>query len=263
MPDHDHDLIAALAEGRLDPERAAEAEQAITADPAAAALLAAHRRALGAIAAAPRPALTEAEQADLRTSVAEALGLDLSPAPAQRRRAPWAAISVAAATLAALVAVVPLTGLLSNSGDTNAVTAPQFDDADRSGGDTAEIGEVPATSAFSTETAAEADGIEVSTTVAAETIPAAAADPATLEEQLVMLLAEPQDPEQSRLAPTPETACGSEAAEHIGTPLENLLFAELTLSERQAMVFFTVTEGRPEMAAAFAADGCELLESLP
>ena len=262
MPDHDHDLIAALAEGRLEPDLAADAERAIAADPAAAALLAAHRRALAAIAAAPPAALTESERANLRASVADAVGLDRSPQPVVRRRAPWAAVSIAAAALAALIAVVPLTRLLSDSGDNAAITLgiPEADDTARS---TMEAGGTPAPAEFGSESTAESDGTveQVSTTVVASA--PTGEDAPTLEERLATLIAEPDELNDERLSPTAETACGSEAEEQIGTPLEELRFTELTVDDRQAMVFFTVVEGKPEMAAAFSADGCELLESLP
>ena len=265
MPDHDHELIAALAEGRLDPERAAEAERAIAENPAAAELLAAHRLALDATANAPRAALTDEERSDLRMRVSEAIGLDRSPEPATRRRTPWAAVSIAAATLAALVAVVPLTGLLSDSDDSSGATVGmlELDDAARSTSEAGDVAGTPDPADFGAETVAESDaGGEPVSTTAAVSAPAAQ-ESLTLEERLTTLIAEPEDPNDGRLSPTRETACGAEATEHIGTPLEELRFAELTLDDRQAMVFFTVVDGEPEMVAAFSADGCELIESLP
>jgi len=261
MPDHDHDLIAALAEGRLEPDRAAEAERVIAADPAASALLAAHRKALAAIATAPAVELSATERSSLRAAVSDAVGLDRSPQPVVRRRAPWAAISVAAATLAALIAVVPLTRLLSDSSDTAAITVgiPETDDAARS---TAEVGGAPAPADLGTA-AAESDGtVEPVSTTAVAGAPTGQESP-TLEERLVTLIAEPDELNDERLSPTADTACGSEAEEQIGTPLGELMFTELTVDDRPAMVFFTVVEGKPEMAAAFSVDGCELLESLP
>jgi anti-sigma factor RsiW len=255
MPDHD--LIAALAEGRLDATEAATAERAIAADPAAAAMLAAHRTALTATRAAEPAILTETERRDLRASVADAVGLERSPQPAVRRRAPWAAISIAAATLAALVAVVPLAGLLTDSGDSAAVTfgTTEIDDAARM---TSEESVPPALEGGTQGAESDAIGDTVSTT-------AAAAAPAaeSLEERLAAFIADPVDLEQSRVSPTSETLCGMEASKHIGAPLEDLLYAELILGDAQALVFFRVTEGELTMAAAFAPEGCLLIDSLP
>ncbi len=125
MPRFDPETIAALAEGRLDPERAREIERAIAADPESAAELAAQRTALAAIRSAPVPALSTDERAGLHAAVAEAIGLAARPSPARTspRRAPWAAISVAAAALVALVAIVPLTGVLSGGNSSETTTA--------------------------------------------------------------------------------------------------------------------------------------------
>lgn len=257
MPDHD--LIAALAEGRLDAAEAATAERAIAADPEAAALLAAHRTALAATRAAEPAVLTNTERRDLRASVSEAVGLDRSPQLAVRRRAPWAAISIAAATLAALVAVVPLAGLLTESGDSAAVTfgATELDDAART---TSEEAVPPALDGGTQGAESDAAGDTVSTTAAAAA-PAAAEE--TLEERLAAFIADPADLEENRISPTAETLCGMAASEHIGAPLEDLLYAELILGEAQVLVFFTATDGELTMAAAFSPEGCVLIDSLP
>jgi hypothetical protein len=117
MAKYDPDLIAALASGSLDPAEAAAAEAAIAADPRAGAELAAQRLALDALRRAPAPVLSATERTELRNAVAAALHLEDSPAPAPaaaaRRRVPWRPLAVAAAALAALVAAVPLFGLLS------------------------------------------------------------------------------------------------------------------------------------------------------
>jgi hypothetical protein len=257
MPDHD--LIAALAEGRLDSAEAATAERAIAADPEAAEVLAAHRRALAAIRAAEPAVLTEMERNDLRASVSEAVGLDRSPQPAVRRRAPWAAISIAAATLTALVAVVPLAGLLTDSKDPTAVTfdATEFDDLART---TNEETLAPALDGGTQGAESDAAGDTVSTTAAAGA-PTAAEE--TLEERLAAFIADPADLDEDLDSPTVETLCGMEASEHIGTPLEDLLYAELMLGETQSLVFFAVTDGELTIAAAFLPEGCVLIDSLP
>jgi hypothetical protein len=121
MAKYDPDRLAALAAGSLDPAEAAAFEAEIAADPRAAAELAAQRLALDAIRRAPAPVLSAAERADLRRAVAAALHLEDSPEPsavvAARRRLPWRPLAVAAAALAALVAAVPLFGLLSTGDD--------------------------------------------------------------------------------------------------------------------------------------------------
>lgn len=119
MPRYDPETIAALAEGRLDPEEAAALEREIAADPVAAAELAAQRLALEALTAIPRPELTPSERTELRAAVADAIGIAVAePAPASTQRAvPWGSLGIAAAALAAIVAIVPATGLLSTGGD--------------------------------------------------------------------------------------------------------------------------------------------------
>jgi hypothetical protein len=118
MAKYDPDRIAALASGALDPAEAAVLEAEIAADPRAAAELATQRLALEAVHRAPAPLLSDAERTELRRAVAAALHLEDSAQPAaaalaSRRRVPWRPLAVAAAALTALVAAVPLFGLLS------------------------------------------------------------------------------------------------------------------------------------------------------
>ena len=121
MPRHDPDAIAALAEGRLDPEEAATLEREIAADPIAATQLAELRIALEAAAEAVRPELTVSERSDLRAAVADALGITTPDAVSQTvpGRVPWGSLGIAAAALAGLIAVVPVVGLLSTGGADN------------------------------------------------------------------------------------------------------------------------------------------------
>ena len=118
MPRYDPDVIAALAEGRLNPEEAATVEREIAADPVAATQLAELRIALEAAAEAARPELTVSERTDLRAAVADALGITTPEAVAEAlpRRVPWGSLGIAAAALAGLVAIVPVVGLLSTGG---------------------------------------------------------------------------------------------------------------------------------------------------
>ena len=126
MAKYDPDRIAALAAGSLEPAEAAAFEAEIAADPRAAAELAAQRAALEAIRRAPAHVLSAAERTELRRAVAEALHLEdpawAARAAAPRRRVPWRPLAVAAAALAALVAAVPLFGLLSVGGGDEAAT---------------------------------------------------------------------------------------------------------------------------------------------
>ena len=126
MAKYDPDRIAAFAAGSLDPAEAAAFEAEIAADPRATAELAAQRLALDAIRRAPAPVLSADERTELRRAVAAALHLEDSPEPATvvaaRRRLPWRPLAVAAAALAALVAAVPLFGLLSTGDGDAAMT---------------------------------------------------------------------------------------------------------------------------------------------
>ena len=139
---YDPDRIAALAAGSLDPAEAAAFEAEIAADPRATAELAAQRLALGAIRRSPAPVLSADERAELRRAVAAALHLEESPrlvtaAASSRRRVPWRPLAVAATALAALVAAVPLFGLLSVGGDESAGTTAAFTAATTLPGDAA------------------------------------------------------------------------------------------------------------------------------
>jgi len=146
MARYDPDRIAALAAGSLDPAEAAALEAEIAADPRAAAELAAQRLALEALRRAPAPVLSADERTELRRAVAAALHLEDSPQPVAttaRRRIPWRPLAVAAAALAALVAAVPLFGLLSVGGEgaplttmaLEATTAARIEDYATSAGD--------------------------------------------------------------------------------------------------------------------------------
>lgn len=125
MAEHDSERIAALAAGLLSPAEAEALEREIAGDPRAAAELAAHRLALGAFRDSPAPVLSAEERTELRRKVAEALNLGDVPAPrpaATRRRVAWRPLAVAAAALAVIAAVVPLSGLLSIGEDQAALT---------------------------------------------------------------------------------------------------------------------------------------------
>ncbi len=125
MHKHDQDLIAALAEGTLPDDDAAVATADIAGCSTCSADLAAQRVAITAIAGALPVAMTATESARLRSAVASAIGIQPSstPVPASRsRRSPWGAIAIAAASLAGIIGVVPVLGLLSQGGNDSAAT---------------------------------------------------------------------------------------------------------------------------------------------
>lgn len=125
MHKHDQDLIAALAEGTLDTTAAAVATADIAGCSTCSADLAAQRVAITAIAGALPVAMTATESARLRSAVASAIGIEPSatPVPVSRsKRSPWGAIAIAAASLAGIIGVVPVLGLLSQGGDDSAAT---------------------------------------------------------------------------------------------------------------------------------------------
>ena len=125
MRDYDPELMAALAEGTLDPKEAAALEREIADNPEASAELAFQRQALQAIAGAGRPALSPAESLALRAAVAAAVHLEPATVPpaATRRRFHWMPAAVAAAALAAVIAIVPLLNALSiGHGDAAGIT---------------------------------------------------------------------------------------------------------------------------------------------
>lgn len=134
MTDFDHELIAALAEGTLPADEAADLEARIGADPAASAELEAQRVALAAIAAAPAPQLDDLERMRLHRSVAAELDLVLpQPAASPRRRrwsVNWSALATAAAVLLGVALAAPLLSLLNTSGSSDATTTVAAEAAD-------------------------------------------------------------------------------------------------------------------------------------
>lgn len=118
MAKHDDDLISALAEGTLDEAHAADVEAAISRDPAAAKVLADHRRALALVRGAPAVTMTEEERATLHAAITTALNIDpgtVDPQVARpsRRRLAWPVLVTSAAVLVAVIAAVPIFGLLT------------------------------------------------------------------------------------------------------------------------------------------------------
>ena len=122
MHSHNHDLIAALAEGLLADELIAAAEADFAACDECSAELASQRFALNALSSLKAPSMTASESAEMRQGVATALGLAEAPAPQRlrrSRRSPWPAIAFAAG-LAGVLAIVPALGLINLGGSDDA-----------------------------------------------------------------------------------------------------------------------------------------------
>ena len=277
MPRFDLDTIAALAEGRLDPERARELERGIAADPLASAELAAHRTALAAARTAPSPTLSDDERSTLHASIASALGLEeptAAQASAAPRRVPWAAISLAAAALVALVSIAPLADLLSTGSDTVGATTlgaldlttvpPQADASIASTG-----GETPD---------ANLSGIESTTTTAAgtttvtgDTVRSSLGDPA-VRERVVDEFDLAKSTGAAPTEPDDETPCLAEGPAYLEeangqASLEAgalfTLFFE-TEDGGTIVVFYTVAEdGSLDLAVGYNQADCALLVTYP
>ena len=105
MHDHDHELIAALAESALD-ARSVGAEAALAGCPECLTELEVQRTALRALRQAPPPGLTELERARLHRAVAEELGI--SPPHRLPKSISWGAIAVAAAAVVGVALAGPV-----------------------------------------------------------------------------------------------------------------------------------------------------------
>ena len=271
MRRYDPDTIAALAEGRLDPERARELERAIAADPIAAAELADHRLALAATKGAPSPMLSVDERAGLRSAISSALGLE-APASATSgralRRVPWAAVTVAALSLVALVAAAPLANLLSTGED--AAAAPTFGAIEgfsttaatlSSPGDTA--APLP-TDGLDAPAAADLAATEAATTTTTttDTIRVAAGDP---EERSLLLEAfdAASIPPDRAVEPDDDTPCVALGREDPGgTPLYTISFT--AKDDATIVVFYTLAEdGSLGTAIGYDAIDCSVRVSYP
>jgi hypothetical protein len=283
---HRHEeLIAALADGSIDPERVAEAEALVKSDPEAAALLRLHQDALDAVAGAGPALMTTAERTLVRVAVADALGVeDGVPVVAAGRRVRWNSLVTAAVAVAAFLAFMPLAGMLT-PGTVGFTT--DFDEAMRfaessetAGGDTAEVSD-PILSFGSDDgtvddtfdsSGAEAPG----GTVVIEPPPAAGEEITTtappVEEEpdiLLRLAAEIAGFEElydSSEAVRDETVCASEARAILSEDerASATLYAfEVTWNDGATLVVFfrRDADGTVVPVAVFDADECNLLSS--
>jgi len=150
MNDHDRDLIAALADGRLSGTAAEDALARVAADPEMAAAYAEHTTALSFLGGQDAPTMTAAESSALRASLVGHLGLLPSPEPATSRlkqTSRWRQSVFGIMTAAAVVtAIVILPGVLSQESADTAPTeaAAAFDEAETSTSTTAAASEAPA-----------------------------------------------------------------------------------------------------------------------
>ena len=246
MARYDPDLIAALAAGQFPPEEATALEREIAGDPRAAADLAAQRLALEALHRAPAPILSAEERTELRRRVAAALNLEegtVARVVSVRRRVPWRPLAVAAAALAVIAAIVPLTGLLSVGGDEVAMTTTaQAEIAARNGAEEA------------APDVAENYSDDGDLTAGLLGTQSYSPDPARAAEEM---LADPS----ALLSSSAEglALCDDEAAALLGEN-ERLAAARLPLAEGEAVVWFLSPDGISlEKLAIFDAADCRLL----
>lgn len=295
MPRFDPDTIAALAEGRLSPEEAARVEQLIASDPAARAEWEIHRTALDALSSATSFSLTEVERAGLRASVADAIGLvDASPvAAAAPRRVPWGALGIAAASLAGLVAFVPLAGLLTTAGDDDAATAfaptataPVSDGTGTAEATTKDDESTPLSGDATFDASQEAPGDDVAgfgsttmaaqapttsdTTLAGEAVETTIAGveelaPAAIPVELATLLADPDAVgEVAAAADTDSTCAAADALERTADETERWTFEYVAEDGTSVVVFFDYdASGVPGPFAAYTGADCTRLAVVP
>jgi len=290
MTRYDPEIIAALAEGRLDPQEAEALERAIAADPVASADLAAQRTALEAMRDEPAPMLTTAERSDLRRRIAAELGLTPAeaPAPAPRRIA-WGSIAVAAAALVGVIAIVPVVGLLTTSGDGDAAAVSLADEASeataRSGDLQAEAvvpeaagttvdgfdGPPAVTASPTTATDGGADTTAVAADATTTTAPPTTAAPTTTqtrEDERTEWLAEWRDQSadpETAAAPSSTTPCFEQADAELDEDdnTAELLVEPAEYSDSEAVAFYLVDEtGEIGEIVAFIAETCELIATL-
>lgn len=287
MHRHDPDLIASVAEDLLAGDLAAQAAAEIAACPECSRELALQRAALFALHSAPAAALTGDEATRMRAAVAEAVGIAPAPAAAPappRRRAPWGAIAVTAASLAGVMAVLPVLGIFSPGGDhgdaaTTAAVAESTDlaemrDAPGSEGDgmeedgqmvlsapAPEDPEIPETAATQ-----EAGGEEAPTTTAVPAAEPGSLPPDTLigEDAVKEFFAAGEAASYAAGDTDPDErtarACSVAAEERLGAGYRHVAIPVALGDGREAILFVSEDGG---MLAAFDLEDCRALLVLP
>jgi hypothetical protein len=116
MHDHDHELIAAIAEGGMNPDERAAAETSIASCEVCRIDLQLQREALASLRAAPAVAMTDIERAALHRTVAAALVPPFARSE-RKKAAPWfQRLMPAMAAAAALLVVVGIGSVLVDGG---------------------------------------------------------------------------------------------------------------------------------------------------
>ncbi len=272
MPRYDPELIAALAEGSLEPDEARRVESELAEDPDALAALEVQRQAIEAARTAPTPSLSDSESTHLRAAVAEALGLARDPEPvSEPRRISWSALATAGVALAALLAVVPVIGLLNTDGD-DARTADAVSLEDTA--ETEAAADAAPEGSERSIAADEQDGAEApafeapATTVSAETLPTpvpttAGGEALDLAADLEILGADPEALARSSESATDETPCYEQAAAALGARDLSWFQLEDEESEVGFVVYTAFADGEPPRMIAFHPADCSVAASLP
>jgi hypothetical protein len=212
--------------------------------------------------------LRDDERSALHGAVASSLGLEVSAAPERerRRRVPWGAVAVAAASLAAIVAVVPLAGLLGTAAESDdAATALAVTTVAGEGEDAAlppepAALEVPGDDRSETLGSVEGgesqeDAIPEETYTATTTVGTERSAPITVDELAGRLAAGGLD------LPTSEegAACADDALQLLGPGAAPLSLAVM-VDEVTGIAYMAADASA---AAVFDPDGCRRLAQLP
>lgn len=261
---HDIDLLAALAEGRLDDPR--PAEELVSSCPECAELYHTHRTVLEAVRRQPRPELTEMESRRIRTRVWDEIGVS-SDSPARQtpvRSTPaWYRVLGVAAALAVVVGVAGV--IVRGGGEDSGLATIAAESSDAGGATTdaetlralADASESAATTAATSDTVTPeatiaADGGEADEETVADT---AAAPPAYTQAGLEPALESFLERYRQGAAEF-DTAfpCGRSVPED-----ETIEAAEPVLIDSEPVWFVVaVANGAPE-ARAYRQDDCQVL----
>ncbi|HSG80055.1 MAG TPA: zf-HC2 domain-containing protein [Acidimicrobiia bacterium] len=274
MHEHDADLVAALAEGALSPEDTRAAEAAISGCPRCTADHTAQRTAVVAMRSLAGARLGDTERTGLRAAVADAINLDLEAAPKTptrrraRRAVPWPSVAVAALSVLAVVAIVPLVGTLTTSGSDDeaataelALTTIVTDTAAAAAAEAAPIeGGEESTAQRGDDGALSADAAASPSTLAVSAVPEAGES--TLERvadtDLRALLEDPTA--LLAIAEPPPGPCDA-VADTFFTGLDGVLVGQLP--EFGAVGYFTTGDGSSvDRIVVVDPDTCEILSSL-
>ena len=180
---NDHDLIAALAEGRLSGHAAENAAARIKADPELSSEYAAQVAALTFLSSARVPEMTAAERSMLHMNLTEQLGLSPKTTqahePAQRKTPWWAPVFGLATAAAVVAAFVILPGTLFGGASDTASMDLVSADLESSSAEAS-----PTTAAAASDGALEAPADDAPTAAEEREIPVYDTDSVGLDELL-------------------------------------------------------------------------------